>query len=84
MEHLYTPLNPERREIRVVHLQSGEWTDEIECTLEVVSLDDSPDYMTLSYVWGDPTHTAKYAIILVSFSRNTPPCNPSSCQVMVH
>jgi hypothetical protein len=59
MEDLYTPINGERREIRIVHLQSGKWADEIECTLEIVSLDDSPDYLTLSYVWGDPAHTVK-------------------------
>lgn len=59
MEGLYTPLDAERREIRILHLQSGEWTDEIECTLMVVSLYDSPDFLTLSYVWGDPSQTVK-------------------------
>jgi hypothetical protein len=59
MEGLYSALNGERREIRIVHLQSGKWTNEIECTLETVSLNDNPDYLTLSYVWGDPANTAK-------------------------
>lgn len=59
MESLYTPLNAERREFRIIRLQSGKWSDEIECTLEVVTLNDPPDYVTLSYVWGDPTRTVK-------------------------
>jgi hypothetical protein len=53
----YSPLNPGRNEIRIVHLEPGKWDDEINCTTEIVSLDDKPEYITLSYVWGDPSKT---------------------------
>jgi hypothetical protein len=61
MEGLYTPLNGNKNEFRILHLRSGKWEDEIECTLEVVSSEDCPEYVTLSYVWGDPSRTVKYA-----------------------
>jgi hypothetical protein len=53
MDLLYSSLDDARREIRVINLQPGTWDDIIVCTLQVVSLDDSPTYSTLSYVWGD-------------------------------
>jgi hypothetical protein len=52
-------LDPERNEIRTVTLQPGNWDDEILCLLKTVSLDDDPEYSTLSYVWGDAGQTAK-------------------------
>jgi hypothetical protein len=51
MDFLYSPLDAARREIRIVNLQPGTRDDGIVCTLQVVSLDDSPEYSTLSYVW---------------------------------
>ena len=59
MSSMYSQLNPERNEIRTTILQPGKWNDEISCSLQVVSLDDNPEYMTLSYVWGNPTQMAK-------------------------
>lgn len=51
---IYEPLNPHRNEIRRMVLEpSKQRTAEIECFLEVVSLDDQPDYAVFSYVWGD-------------------------------
>jgi hypothetical protein len=60
MSSIYSPLELARREFRIAHLQPGKWTDEINCKLEVVSLDNPPGYETLSYVWGDPTRTTEY------------------------
>jgi hypothetical protein len=54
MNSLYTPLNPARKETRVVTLLPGKWEDEIKCSLSVVSLDDNPEYSSMSYVWGLP------------------------------
>jgi hypothetical protein len=50
---LYTPLITERKEIRLVTLCSGNFEDDIICSLSKVSLDDKPPYEALSYVWGD-------------------------------
>ena len=50
---IYQPL--QHHEIRVITLAPGKWNDQLECTLEIVSLDDNPLYETLSYVWGDPS-----------------------------
>ncbi|KAM0431860.1 hypothetical protein ACHAPT_005112 [Fusarium lateritium] len=80
----YTPLNPDKREIRLITVENDEellrssahldnidlpqephdretflftwmcrWA--VRCTIETVSLDDCPEYIALSYTWGDPT-----------------------------
>ncbi|KAH7090241.1 heterokaryon incompatibility protein-domain-containing protein [Paraphoma chrysanthemicola] len=43
------------REIRLLELLPGEGDDAIRCTTRVVSLNDHPDFETVSYVWGDRT-----------------------------
>lgn len=50
----YNKLNPERREIRLCALHRGSLDDPLICTLKTVSLDDNPEYESLSYVWGEP------------------------------
>ena len=57
-ESLYKPLNPERREIRLLHIKpSLELEEKPQCFLQTVSLDDSPQFEALSYAWGDPSLT---------------------------
>ena len=53
------PFSPSMREIRLVTIESGNFTDEIRCSLKVVPLDAAGDYETLSYTWGDPTVTER-------------------------
>ena len=50
----YNPLVPQRRQIRLCTLLPGSFGDCLTCTLSTVSLNDRPDYHTLSYVWGAP------------------------------
>ncbi|KAE8448241.1 hypothetical protein EG329_009672 [Mollisiaceae sp. DMI_Dod_QoI] len=45
------------REIRLVKLLKGGWSDKIRCQLDQVSLDDRPAYKALSYAWGSPRAT---------------------------
>lgn len=56
----WVPLNAERREIRLLDLESlSRGPAELSCNLRLVSLDDRPVYEALSYVWGgkaDPPH----------------------------
>ena len=54
---LYSPLNPESRQIRIFTLLPGVFTDPIKGFLTQVPLENNPDYEALSYVWGDPTVT---------------------------
>ncbi|KAL9611450.1 MAG: hypothetical protein Q9167_003887 [Letrouitia subvulpina] len=49
----YLPLNSKQRQIRLVTLEPGNWSDPICCTSEARSLDGNPTYDALSYVWGD-------------------------------
>ncbi|CAG8972515.1 hypothetical protein HYALB_00001207, partial [Hymenoscyphus albidus] len=54
---LHKPLDSKRDEIRLVTILPGECDDEISCTISHVSLLDSPQYMALSYCWGDARKT---------------------------
>lgn len=64
---MYLPLAGENY-VRLVVLQPSEnWDDEIRIELRAVSLDDKPDYVTISYVWGDPRKTKKCATLVCSW-----------------
>src|SRR4051812_25210123 len=52
--YVYTKLDKESRQIRLIHVLPGGWKSPISCELYVVSLDEAPAYQILSYVWGDP------------------------------
>ncbi|RMX71150.1 hypothetical protein D0869_15926 [Hortaea werneckii] len=55
---IWTPLDKEKREIRILLLQPSEDEDDaLYADLEVVSLDNEPEYKAISYVWGDATDT---------------------------
>ena len=45
-----------QKDIRLVTILPND-EDGISCKLEVVSLDEKPSYLALSYVWGDETNT---------------------------
>ncbi|KAI1350381.1 heterokaryon incompatibility protein-domain-containing protein [Xylaria sp. FL0043] len=50
----YSPLSREHPQIRLVTLNAGSWSDQVECTVQVVSFDDQLVFEALSYVWGNP------------------------------
>ena len=52
-----TPLDASKHCIRLLTLHPGRGDETLACDLFVVSLDDKPEYETLSYVWGDPGQT---------------------------
>ena len=52
---LSVALHPSTRQIRVLDIVPGHWEEDVKCDVRIVSLDDKPQYETLSYVWGDPT-----------------------------
>ena len=56
---LYEPLNYAKKEFRLLHCSPSQCPDHLDCRMEVVSLDDDPQYFALSYVWGNepPKHT---------------------------
>ena len=49
----YQPLSPTKRQIRRLSVSAGEFDQPLCGFLDVVSLDDSPQYDALSYVWGE-------------------------------
>jgi hypothetical protein len=57
MSDPYQPINKSSRDIRLLNLHRGEWQDDIECELHVVSLDEKPKYEALSYTWGSGSST---------------------------
>ncbi|KAK8061105.1 HET domain protein [Apiospora hydei] len=53
MNPYYERLDPSRSEIRLLTLLPNDDSDaEIQCSLQVVSLDDTTEFEALSYVWG--------------------------------
>jgi hypothetical protein len=52
MVKIHLPLDPKLSQIRSLSLFPGEFDDPIGAALHTVSLDDSPQYEALSYVWG--------------------------------
>lgn len=47
------PLERDIRETRILKLEPGGWEDDIICQLEIVSLDEEPEFEAVSYFWGD-------------------------------
>ena len=52
--YVYDKLDPTRRQIRICLIHPGTLGDPVRCSLRTVSLDDGPQYETLSYAWGAP------------------------------
>jgi hypothetical protein len=50
-------LDRKEKEIRLLALEPGEWSETISGTLSSFSLDNAPSYDALSYVWGNPAFT---------------------------
>lgn len=47
---------------RVVNLLPGTHPAPIQCTMNVIRLDEPPPYCALSYVWGEPSEGYKILI----------------------
>lgn len=58
----YSPLDPQKSEIRLVTLLPGKSHDAIRCTLSTASLDSAPEFTALSYAWGDPSKTKQIIV----------------------
>ncbi|KAI1189188.1 HET-domain-containing protein [Nemania serpens] len=56
----FLPIDSSRGQIRVLRIAPGKAGETIECSYEIVNVDDNVPYQTLSYVWGsmDETRTA--------------------------
>ncbi|KAL8883606.1 MAG: hypothetical protein Q9192_007081 [Flavoplaca navasiana] len=52
--YVYDKLDPSRKQIRICTIHPGAFEDPVKCSLSTVSLDDNPEYETLSYAWGAP------------------------------
>ena len=58
---------PEGDEIRLLRLFAYNGTKAVSCSLEVVNLNDQPEYEAISYVWGNPVKT-HYVVVDDEFS----------------
>lgn len=60
----YNLLNSAERQIRLLEiLPTTEDTAPIHCRLHVVSLNDSPEYIALSYIWGDLNQEREHVFV---------------------
>ncbi len=55
---LYQSL-PTPTSILLLTIHPGAWSDRLQCGLQVVDLEDAPQYKTLSCAWGPPEPAAK-------------------------
>ncbi|KLU87971.1 hypothetical protein MAPG_06961 [Magnaporthiopsis poae ATCC 64411] len=65
LSSIYQPLDPARQEIRIIEITPFDPKDKssvINCKLHVVSLLDKPDFIALSYTWGDPAVTKEIIV----------------------
>ncbi|KAF5253436.1 hypothetical protein FANTH_1671 [Fusarium anthophilum] len=65
---IYNPIDSARGEIRLLTILSGWRTDPIRCYLHSVSMDDSPSYEALSYVWGESSNRGEIFLDCHTFS----------------
>ncbi|KAL6702928.1 hypothetical protein ACN47E_000770 [Coniothyrium glycines] len=59
---VWQPLDPYKKEIRVLVVAPGASADKLMCDLEIVSLDAEPEYQALSYVWGPPPSSCEVCL----------------------
>ena len=57
MGYPYSKLDPIPFEIRLLSLEPGDWSSEIECRLSTTALESASSYEALSYTWGDASNT---------------------------
>jgi len=75
MPFTYRDLDPERDEIRLLKLHPAKNSGRVHCSIEHHSLDDQPQYVALSYTWGNPDITKPLVIDkygALSISRDDP------------
>ncbi|KAL8670567.1 MAG: hypothetical protein Q9168_004905 [Polycauliona sp. 1 TL-2023] len=70
--YVYDKLDPTFKQIRICTIHPGSFDDPIRCSLHTVSLDDYPEYETLSYAWGAPVfdHTLLIDGIALNVTKN--------------
>ncbi|XXG99945.1 rRNA biogenesis protein rrp36 [Hypoxylon texense] len=61
-KYVYEPMEQADRQIRLVTICPGTWSDRIECKVHVAFVDESPCYEALSYVWGNANKTRPISI----------------------
>jgi hypothetical protein len=61
LDLLYSILDPRSRDIRILTLLPGAFSDPIVCRMNTIKLDEAK-YNTLSYVWGDPNCCQKIKV----------------------
>ncbi|KAH6673875.1 heterokaryon incompatibility protein-domain-containing protein [Halenospora varia] len=72
MDTLYSALNEENREVRLLTIQPSSISERVlQCSLQTFSLKDDPQFAALSYVWGDAAVTEKVIINGVSMAVTT-------------
>ncbi|KAF9883668.1 hypothetical protein FE257_003102 [Aspergillus nanangensis] len=68
----YTPLNPDKKEIRVITITPEKHPEKpLRCSLQIVSLNEHPKFEALSYVWGDVVATTEISVENLPFNVTT-------------
>ncbi|KAF7177623.1 hypothetical protein CNMCM7691_005952 [Aspergillus felis] len=67
----YSPLNPEAAEIRLLTILPDKNGKKVKCTLQTVSLNNSPQFEALSYVWGNVVEKVEISVDDIPFQVTT-------------
>ena len=70
---IYTQLDKARKQIRLLSIAAApNRSDDLKGELKIVSLDDSPNFIALSYVWGDAKQVSTIELCSDGYAKNIP------------
>ena len=75
----YSPLMG--TQIRIIHLEHGEDSDPLRCSIEHVDLSSKPIFSAISYVCGDPKRSRAASWLTIGFGYVLPSSTPASLSV---
>ncbi|OQO14539.1 hypothetical protein B0A48_01417 [Cryoendolithus antarcticus] len=82
---IYSPLDPSRKVIRLLLVESGSHAEDLTTRLVQADLDDAdrPQYEAISYVWGDVSRRASLKMELGGPDQNLTPGRPGLSDVAI-
>ncbi|KAL9624033.1 MAG: hypothetical protein Q9160_001786 [Pyrenula sp. 1 TL-2023] len=58
----YEPLSEPAHQLRLLQVNFDKWSGDLDCTLSTWQKTEAPEYIAISYTWGDPAATTSLAL----------------------